>query len=85
MVQTEDGLDTKPVEKIIALIKDEFPLLDFSCWGTEQIKSFFHHLPSQFVTFVYVDKDFLQALKDFLADNGYNIYLNLRKNEAKNM
>ena len=76
-------LDTKPVEKIIALIKKEFPLLDFSCWSTEQIKGFFHHLPSQFVTFVYADKDFLQAIKDFLADNGYNTYLNPRKSEAE--
>jgi hypothetical protein len=76
-------LDTKPVEKIITLIKKEFPLLDFSCWSTEQIKGFFHHLPSQFVTFVYADKDFLQALKDFLTDNGYNTYLNPRKSEAE--
>ncbi|NQE05625.1 hypothetical protein C5S32_07130 [ANME-1 cluster archaeon GoMg1] len=82
-IKEEFVLDTKPVEKIITLIKKEFPLLDFSCWGTEQIKGFFHHLPSQFVTFVYTDKDFLQALKDFLADNGYNTYLNPRKSEAE--
>lgn len=36
-------LDRKPVEEIGALIKDKFPLLDFSCWSTEQIKGFFHH------------------------------------------
>ncbi|MBL7117283.1 MAG: hypothetical protein ISS94_00640 [Candidatus Syntrophoarchaeum sp.] len=76
-------LDTKPVEEIRALIKDKFPLLDFSCWSTEQIKGFFHHLPSQFVTFVYTDKDFLQAVKDFLADEGYNTYLNPRKSETE--
>ena len=82
-IKDEFELDTKPVEEIIALIKDEFPLLDFSCWGTEQIKGFYHHLPSQFVTFVYADKDFLQALKDFMADNGYNTYLNPRKSETE--
>ncbi len=76
-------LDRKPVEEIGALIKDKFPLLDFSCWSTEQIKGFFHHLPSQFVTFVYADKDFLQALKDFLTDKGYNTYLNPRKSETE--
>ena len=82
-IKEEFVLDTKPVEEIRALIKDKFQLLDFSCWGTEQIKGFFHHLPSQFVTFVYADKDFLQALKDFLADNGYNTYLNPRKSETE--
>jgi len=82
-IKEEFVLDIKPVEEIRALIKDKFQLLDFSCWGTEQIKGFFHHLPSQFVTFVYADKDFLQALKDFLADNGYNTYLNPRKSETE--
>ncbi len=82
-IKEEFELNTKPVEELIALIKDEFPLLDFSCWSTEQIKGFYHHLPSQFVTFVYADKDFLQAIKDFLADNGYNTYLNPRKSEVE--
>ena len=76
-------LDTTPVEEIRTLILDKFPLLDFSCWGTEQIKGFFHHVPSQFVTLVYADKDFLQALKDFRSDNGYNRYQNPRKSEAE--
>nr|CBH37778.1 hypothetical protein BSM_12550 [uncultured archaeon] len=58
-------------------------ILYFSCWSTEQIKGFFHHLPSQFVTFIYADKDFLQALKDFLTDKGYNTYLNPRKSETE--
>ena len=76
-------LDTKPIEEINALIKDKFPLLDFSSWSTEQIKGFYHHLPSQFVIFVYADKDSLQTLKDFLGDNGYNRYLNPRKSEVE--
>lgn len=79
----EFELDAKPVEKIISLINKKFPLLEFSCWSTEQIKGFFHHLPSQFVTFVHADKDFLQSLKDFLTDNDYNVYLNPYKIEAE--
>jgi len=75
-------LDAKPVEKIIELIKEKFSHLEFSCWSTEQLKGFFHHLPSQFMTFIYSDKDFLQSLKDFLSDNGYNVYLNPYKIEA---
>lgn len=82
-IKEEFELDTKPVEKIITLTKEKFPLLEFSCWSTEQLKGFFHHLPSQFITFVYVDKDFLPSLKDFLTDNGYNAYLNPYKIEAE--
>jgi len=82
-IKEEFKLDTKPIEKIITLIRKKFPLLKFSCWSTKQIEGFFHHLPSQFVTFVYTDKDFLQPLKDFLTDNGYNVYLNPYKTEAE--
>lgn len=79
----EFELDIKPVEKIIRLIKDKFPFLEFSCWSTEQLKGFFHHLPSQFITFIYADKDFLQSVKDFLIENDYNVYLNPHKIEAE--
>jgi hypothetical protein len=82
-VKKEFELDIKPVEKIIRLIKEKFPFLEFSCWGTEQLKGFFHHLPSQFVTFIYADKDFLQSVKDFLIENNYNVYLNPYKIEAE--
>ena len=61
----------------------KFPLLEFSCWSTEQLKGFFHHLPSQFITFIYADKDFLSTLRDFLTENHYNIYLNPSKIEAE--
>jgi len=76
-------LNTKPVEKIVELIKNKFPFLEFSCWSTEQLKGFFHHLPSRFVTFIYADKEILQSLKDFLTDNDYNVYLNPYKIEAE--
>jgi len=76
-------LDTKSVEKLIRLIKDNLPLLEFSCWSTEQLKGFFQHLPTQFVTFIYTDKDFLQSVKDFLIENVYNVYLNPYKIEAE--
>jgi hypothetical protein len=69
-------LETAPIEEIRVLIEGKFPLVKFSCWSTEQLKSYFHHLPTRFVTFVYADKDFLQPLKDFLEDSGYNVYLN---------
>ena len=76
-------LDKSPLRKIAKLIKNKFPLLKFSCWTTKQLKTFFHHLPNQFVTFVYSDKDSLQFLKDHLTENGYNVYLNPIKSETK--
>jgi len=82
-VKKKFELDIKPIEKIIGLIADKFFLLEFSCWSTTQLIGFFHHLPSQFVTFIYADKDFLQSVKDFLIENNYNVYLNPYKIEAE--
>jgi len=82
-IQKEFELNIKPTEKIIKLLIEKFPLLEFSCWSTEQLKGFFHHLPSQFITFIYADKDFLSTLRDFLSENDYNIYLNPSKIEAE--
>jgi len=82
-IQKEFELNIEPTEKIIKLLIEKFPLLEFSCWSTEQLKGFFHHLPSQFITFIYADKDFLSTLRDFLSENDYNIYLNPSKIEAE--
>ena len=82
-IQKEFNLNIKPTEKITKLLIEKFPLLEFSCWSTEQLKGFFHHLPSQFVTFIYTDKDFLSTLRDLLSENNYNVYLNPYKAEAE--
>ena len=82
-IQKEFELNIEPTEKITKLLIEKFPLLEFSCWSTEQLKGFFHHLPSQFITFIYTDKDFLSTLRDFLTENYYNIYLNPSKIEAE--
>ena len=82
-IQKVFELNIEPTEKIIKLLIEKFPLLEFSCWSTEQLKGFFHHLTSQFVTFIYADKDFLQSVKDFLMENDYTAYLNPYKIEAE--
>ena len=82
-IQKEFKLNIESTKKIIKLLIEKFPLLEFSCWRTEQLKGFFHHLPSQFITFIYADKDFLSTLRDFLTENYYNIYLNPSKIEAE--
>ena len=82
-IQKEFELNIEPTAKITKLLIEKFPLLEFSCWSTEQLKGFFHHLPNQFVTFIYADKDFLQSVKDFLMENDYTTYLNPYKIEAE--
>jgi len=82
-IQKEFAMNIEPTKKIIKLLTEKFPLLEFSCWSTEQLKGFFHHLPSQFITFIYTDKDFLSTLRDFLTESNYTVYLNPSKIEAE--
>jgi len=41
-IKEEFILNRRPIEKIVEIIKRNFPLLEFSCWSTEQLKGFFH-------------------------------------------
>jgi hypothetical protein len=81
--EKEFKLDKQPIEDIVQLIHSKYPLLDFSCWSTEQIKGYLQHLPSQFVTFIYSDIDYLSTIKDLLVEKNYNVYLNPHKHEIE--
>lgn len=76
-------LDQRPVEKMIAAMERKYPLLSFSVWSTEQLKSFAHHMLSRFVTFIYVHRDAMSGVYDFLKDSGYDVWLNPRGNDAR--
>jgi hypothetical protein len=76
-------LDQRPVKKIIAAMEKKYPLLSFSVWSTEQLRSFAHHMLARFVTFVYVDRDAMGGVYDFLKDTGYDVWLNPRGNDAR--
>ena len=82
-IEKEFKLDKKPIKDIVQLITTKFPLLDFSCWSTEQIKGYFQHLPNQFITFIYSDKDYLPTIKDFLIEKDFNAYLNPYKQDVE--
>jgi len=69
-------LDTAPVRDLASSVKSKFPLLSFSCWGTEQIQSFVHHLQTSFVLFVYVETDAIASVTEYLIAKGYNAYHN---------
>ena len=65
-----------PVSAVVARVEKAFPLLDFTCWSTEQVNPFMEHLLTKFVTFIYADKDLLPALFEELSGwREYRVYL----------
>ena len=76
-------LNKEPIKDIIKIINEKFPLLTFSVWSTEQLNSFTHHILSKFVTFIYVDLDFIKIIADFLRESGYNVYEKPTKSEIE--
>lgn len=76
------ALDTTPLKRLITKIKKAFPLLDFSCWSTEQINPYTQHVLNRFVRFVYADSDTLQAIAEELQGHGYKVLLDPGKKDA---
>jgi len=76
-------LEQRPVKKIVTMLKKKYPLLSFSVWSTEQLKLFAHHMLARFATIVYVDRDAMSGIYDFLKDAGYDVWLNPRGNDAR--
>ena len=76
-------LNPDSLTKITTLLSDQFPLLNVSCWSTEQINPFMHHLLSKFVTFVYTDADAMETVGDALSDAGHNVLVNPGKEEIE--
>lgn len=76
-------LDKEPVKEIISIINRELPLLFFSCWSTEQLNSFTHHILSKFITFVYTDSDYIRNTVEKLDGVGFSVYDNPTKAEIE--
>jgi hypothetical protein len=77
-------IDIAPVKKFINKIKKAFPLLDFSCWSTEQINLYMHHLLGKAVIFVYMDRDLMPAVYEELQGwQGYKVYLDPSSDEVE--
>lgn len=71
-------LDPTPVADAIKAIEKHYPLLRFSCWSTDQVKSFMNHLLNEFVTFVFTEREAMSSLYELLRDSGYDAWLNPR-------
>ena len=80
-IEKQFELNREPVKEIIKTISKKFPLLSFSCWSTEQLNSFTHHILSKFITFVYTDSDYIRNTAEALMDVGYSVYENPTKSE----
>ena len=76
-------LDRQSVKEIAATIEKKYTLLSFSVWSTEQLKPFVHHLLARFATFVYIDRDAIGGIYDFLKDSGYDVWLNPHGNDVR--
>jgi hypothetical protein len=76
-------LNKEPIEKILSEIKGQYPLLEFSCWTTEQIKDYLQHMINRFVTFIFVEKESMTGVYEFLRDKEYNTWLNPRGREVE--
>jgi hypothetical protein len=74
-------LPSDRVQTIVGYLAEKLPLLKVSCWSTEQINPFLHHLLSKFVTLVYTDRDAMAAAGDVLKDAGYDVLVNPGKAE----
>ncbi len=77
IARTSD-VDREYVQEIIDLLAKKYPFLSFSCWSTEQVKSYVHHMLTKFVTFVFMDWDSMGPVEGFLKSRGYEVWVNPR-------
>jgi hypothetical protein len=68
------SLNTQAVEKLVIDLEEQFPLLDFSCWSTNQISKYLHHKLARFVSFVYVSRNAQMRVWEFLRQSDYDAF-----------
>ena len=71
-------LNGKPVAVLLRTLEKAFPQLEFSCWSTEQVAPYGHHLLSKFVSFVHTERDAMESVGDRLRDAGWEVTVNPR-------
>lgn len=77
------AINEKPVVRLSKEVAKAFPLLDFTCWSTEQLRSYGHLLLARFAAFIHTERDAMSSVAARLRDNGYDIHLNPRGAEAR--
>ena len=82
-IRDEFELNIEPLSEVISILKTSFPLLDFSCWSTEQLNSYTHHVLSKHLIFIYLDSDSFPSVLSILKDKGFSVYANPNKKEIE--
>jgi hypothetical protein len=67
---------------LVRELEKAFPLLDFTCWSTEQVAGYGHLLLTRFATFVHTERDAMEGVAHRLGDGGYDVHLNPLGSEA---
>jgi hypothetical protein len=75
-------LEPAPTTELVGFLEKKYPLLDFACWSTEQVKSHAHLMLTRFISFVNVERHNMTAVFESLRDAGWNAYLDPSANEA---
>lgn len=65
--------ETKVIETLEKALLADFPYLEWNAWSTQQLASFFHHLPSRHVTFLMVDRDTMEPIAESLSSQGFTV------------
>ena len=71
-----------PVAPLVSLLEAKYPLLDFACWSTEQVKSYVHLTLTRFASFVYVERHNRSAVFETLREAGWDAWLDPSPAEA---
>lgn len=69
-------LNTEVISKQEKTIARAFHLLPFSIWSSRQIISHYQHLPTRYITFVYLEFKALSTVRDYLLGEGLPVYMN---------
>lgn len=81
-IEQEFRLNSEPVTEIVLSLEQQFPFLEYTCWSTQQINRFMHHILAKYVQFVFTERDAMASVFDYLNDAGYDSYLNPTRREA---
>lgn len=57
-------------------ISEAFHLLTFSLWSNRQLISHYHHLPTRYPTFLYLESDAMGPVRDYLLGEDLAVYMN---------
>jgi hypothetical protein len=76
-------IDTRPVNDLADLLRNQFRFLKFSCWSTDQVRPFMQHLLARSMNFISAEEHALRSVGESLEASGYTVYVNPKKSEVE--